>query len=99
AARITESALTRLHFVVRGVPDDVSSTDVVEVEARLSEAVRSWTDDLQDALVEECGEEHGVRLFLRFGETFPAAYREDFPARTAASDVRRLDGLGGDGDL
>ena len=97
--RITESVLARLHFVVRTVPGEVPEIDVDEVEARVSEAVRSWTDDLEDALVEECGEEQGVRLFLRFGEAFPAAYREDFPARTAASDIRRIDALANDGDF
>jgi glutamate dehydrogenase len=98
-ARITESVLARLHFVVRTVPGESPEADVRDVEARIVEAVRSWTDDLEAALVEDCGEEQGVRLFLRFGDAFPAAYREDFPARTAASDIRRIEALGRDGDL
>ncbi len=45
---------------------------------------------LQRALVEHAGEEPGNSLFQRFDQSFPAAYKEDFTARTAVSDILRL---------
>src|SRR6202022_1078481 len=56
-AGVAESVLVRLHIIIhtdRGAP---SEYDVPELERRLAEATRSWTDDLHDGLVEQCGEE------------------------------------------
>ncbi|TDD36520.1 NAD-glutamate dehydrogenase [Actinomadura sp. KC06] len=98
SANVTESMLARLHVVVRGergrpLPD----VDVPELEGRLAAAIRSWEDDLGDAIVEQCGEERSGTLGRRFGDAFPEAYKADFPARTAVADLRRLDDLSADG--
>ncbi|MGH2376505.1 MAG: NAD-glutamate dehydrogenase, partial [bacterium] len=98
-ARVSESVLARLHVIMYTDPGQTPDYNVREIEARLVEATRSWTDDLQEALVEQCGEERGVRFFRRYGEAFPAAYREDFPARTAVADITRIESLSPDGDL
>ncbi|MEO3822216.1 NAD-glutamate dehydrogenase [Actinomadura sp. B10D3] len=99
SANVTESILARLHVVVRGergrpLPD----VDVSELESRLAAAIRSWEDDLGDAIVEQCGEERSGTLARAYGEAFPEAYKADFPARTAVADLRRLDELTEDVD-
>ena len=43
-------------------------------------------DDLKQALIESAGEARGNELMRRFGAAFPAAYREDVPARNAVPD-------------
>ncbi|HEV3404616.1 MAG TPA: NAD-glutamate dehydrogenase [Gaiellaceae bacterium] len=98
-ARVTESVLVRLHIIIhtdRGAP---SEYDVPELERRLAEATRSWTDDLHDALVEQCGEEQTASLFAKYGEAFPPAYRADFPPRAAVADIKRIERLDPDDDL
>src|SRR3712207_7809118 len=40
-------------------------------------ATRSWTDNLYEAMIEQCGEERGTELFRKYREAFPAGYRED----------------------
>ncbi|MGH3034327.1 MAG: NAD-glutamate dehydrogenase [Gaiellaceae bacterium] len=97
--RISESVLARLHFVIHTKRGATPDYDVAEIEERLVEAARSWTDDLRDALVERCGEEQGTRLNSLYGDAFPAAYREDFTARSAVLDVERLERLDPQGDL
>ena len=97
--RLTESVLARLHLIVRTQPGAVPDHDVDDIESRLLAAVRSWSDDLPDALVEEVGETEGIRLLNAYGDSFPVAYREDFPARAAVADIRRLDTLTGRDDL
>ncbi|MGG7381370.1 hypothetical protein ACQ7B2_22370, partial [Escherichia coli] len=65
SARVSESALARLHIVVRtdsGAPRDY---DVAAIEARVTEATRAWADDLHDVLIEQLGEERGAELFRR----------------------------------
>ncbi|CAN5127546.1 NAD-glutamate dehydrogenase [soil metagenome] len=97
--RLSESVLARLHFTIYTPPDGVPEYDVEEIEARLVEATRSWKDGLYDALIERCGEERGVELFHRYGEAFPPGYRDDYLARTAVTDIERIEGLAGDEDL
>ncbi len=90
-ARVSESVLARLHYVVR-VPkgSTVPDVDADELELRLSEATRAWADDFADALVDQCGEEDAAHLGKLYGVAFPEAYKEDFPARTAVADLRHL---------
>ena len=96
-ARVSESMLARLHFVVRPpkgatIPD----FDQEDLERRLAEAARSWRDDLVQAIHAEYGEEEGARISRIYSDAFPEAYKEDYPPRTAAVDIGRLEGLEGD---
>ncbi len=92
-AHVTESILARLHIIIYTDPDDVPAYDVRAIEKRLAEATRSWTDDLQAALLDQCGEEVGNRLFQRYRDAFPTAYRAEFPARAAVPDIMRMEHL------
>jgi len=93
-ARVSESVLARLHFVVRVARNEtVPDVDEADLEQRLVDATRSWADDFVDALVDQCGEEEATRLLKVYEEAFPEAYKEDFPARTAVADLKQLDAL------
>jgi glutamate dehydrogenase len=96
---VSASVLSRLHFVIYTEPGHDPHYDVREIEARLAAATRAWTDDFRDALAAQLGEERAGPLFEKYGEAFPGAYREDFPARQAVLDVKRMEKLGPDGDL
>ena len=56
-------------------------------------ATRAWTDDLRATLIDDKGEERGVKLYRRYEGAFPAAYRSDWPARSAVSDIDRVEQL------
>jgi glutamate dehydrogenase len=62
-----------------------------EVEARLVEAGRSWSDDLQEALISMLGEERGIERYRRYADAFPLGYRERFAAAVAVQDVARTE--------
>jgi glutamate dehydrogenase len=91
--RLSESVLARLHFIIRVRPGRMPSFDAKELEAKLVAVTRSWKDELHTLLLEQHGEEQGNRLFARYGEAFPAAYRDDFPARNAVYDIQRIEDL------
>ncbi|WNV75559.1 NAD-glutamate dehydrogenase [Geodermatophilus sp. DSM 44513] len=96
-ARVTESVLARLHFVVRppvarGGPATLPAVDVPALQEALAAVVRSWTDELADALTARYGADAERRL-ARVADAFPGAYQDDFPATTAVEDLERLDGL------
>jgi glutamate dehydrogenase len=97
--QVSESVLARLHITVHTESGDVPEYDVAEIEARLVAAMRSWSDDLYDALVDQVGEELGVDLHARYAEAFPAAYQQDTSAAAAVVDIGRMEGLGGGDDL
>ena len=91
--QLAESSLARLLFTLRtpnGVPDDL---DAADLERRLIEAARFWSDRLREALLETAGEEAGNRLFEAYGRAFPASYQERIDARAAVPDILSIDRL------
>ena len=90
---VTDSAVARLHFVIHTQPGAAPDYDTATIEAWLASALRTWTDDLADALVEEFGEEQGLLLYHRYANALPSGYQDDHTARTAVSDIHRLETL------
>jgi glutamate dehydrogenase len=97
--RVSESVLVRLHYLVYTEAGSIPHYDRREIEMRLVAATRSWSDDLESALVGEYGEEEGNALMRTWGEAFPAAYRDDWVPRSALADIRRVQELARDDDL
>ncbi len=91
ATHMTDEVLGRLHVVVQTRPGAIPTVAVAEVEARLIEAGRSWSDDLQEALIASLGEERGIERYRRYAGAFPLAYRERFAAALAVYDIARVE--------
>jgi glutamate dehydrogenase len=89
----TESVLARIHFIVKLDPENCPEYDLKEIEKRLIEVGRSWTDDFQYHLYEVYGEEQANRLFARYRDAFPIAYTDTFTARTAVYDIKHIEML------
>jgi len=89
--QIADSVLARLHYIIKTKRGEIPDYDLKEIEARLIEAGRSWTDRLKQALIEGRGEERGLALLRRYGEAFPIAYRERFSAQGAVFDIDRIE--------
>jgi glutamate dehydrogenase len=84
---LSESRLARIQITVRTTPGKIPAFDVRELEARLVASARRWDDDLKGALIEAGGEARGNELLRKFGNGFPAGYREEVAARAAVSDI------------
>ncbi|MGN6686411.1 MAG: NAD-glutamate dehydrogenase [Actinomycetales bacterium] len=90
-ARVTESVLARLHFVVRVAPGDpLPEVDPAALEASLAAATRSWSDDFVDAVGSVCGEDAPLSRRQALAEAFPEAYKEDFTPERGVSDLGRV---------
>jgi glutamate dehydrogenase len=96
---LSESMLARILFTARTRPGKIPDYDPREIEARLVDAIQSWEDRLQAALLEHQGEERGSALFQVYAGAFPAGYREDFPARTAVRDIEHMERLDAGNEL
>lgn len=88
---MTDEPLTRVQFIVKTQPGDVPDIDRKELEEHLAEVTRTWEDRLQQALVENLGEERGMGLFHRYREAFPHAYAEVFNVQTACYDLENVE--------
>ncbi len=100
SARVSESALSRIHYVVRMPKGErvraLSQEEREALEQRLVEVSRTWSDRLANALHERVGEAESERLMRRLGRGFNSAYEDTFTTSQGIADLRHLDGLGGD---
>ncbi|CAN5165780.1 NAD-glutamate dehydrogenase [soil metagenome] len=95
-ARVSESLLARLHFVVRPpAREGIREFGQADLERRIAEAARSWRDDFVSATHAVHGEEEGALLARMYADSFPEAYKEDYAPRTGAVDMGRLEGIPG----
>ena len=90
----SESLLARINFTVYSAGGTIPAYDVAQLEESLRRITRNWRDELHQLLLERHGEEIGNDLARRYREAFPAAYREDYPARTAVHDIERMEAVG-----
>ena len=91
---VTESALARLHVVVRPRPgEQLRAGNEAELEAAVAEAVRSWEDDLVDAARRAMPEAEGAALVRRWVRGLPESYRADVPPARALEDLRQVEAL------
>ncbi|RUR15894.1 NAD-glutamate dehydrogenase [Legionella sp. km535] len=88
-----ESVLARIHFIVKVNPQECPEYDLKEIEQKLIDVGRSWTDDLQHYLHEAYGEEQANAYFALYKNAFPISYRDNFSPRTAVYDIKHIDGL------
>ena len=86
----SESILVRCHFVFRVDPANPVEFDVKEIEEQIVQATQAWEDQLRNRLIEEFGEERGEAYLVELGAGFPAGYRDDFDARVAVQDVKKI---------
>jgi glutamate dehydrogenase len=90
---LSESLLARLHMLVRTSPDSEASVDAAELERQITETVRTWQDQLKDALLDAHDEADALKLFRAWGAAFPASYQEDTPFDAAVDDIASLKAL------
>jgi glutamate dehydrogenase len=86
-ARVSESVLARLHFVVRlPVGKAMADLDVRSLERELTLATRSWDDEFADLMI---GGDHAERL-AGLVAGLPEGYKEDYTPQQAVKDLTAL---------
>jgi glutamate dehydrogenase len=94
SATIGDSALARLHVVVRGERGrPVPQVDAAALERKLAAAVRSWEEDLSAEAVRVLGEERARTLLDLCGAAIPETYKADVSAADAVDDLATMLGL------
>jgi glutamate dehydrogenase len=93
--QLDEAVLARVHFMIETVRGKVPPIDTAEIERRLAEAGRVWSDRLQEALIAAKGEDAALGLLQRYANAFPTAYRENAPIADAVFDIDCLEAVRG----
>ena len=91
--QISDSALARLHMLVRtpqGMPliDDFDS-----IEAEIAAAAETWEDRLLQTLISRGMARDAVEIASRYSKMFPAAYRAEVEPAQALEDIADLEAL------
>ena len=95
-ARVTESVLARLHFVVRMPGGQVlGEVDVQPLERALTLATRSWDDEFADLIV-DMDDAGRLATLVR---ALPEGYKEDYTPKQAVKDISALVALEGEHDM
>ncbi|MBX2824260.1 MAG: NAD-glutamate dehydrogenase [Gammaproteobacteria bacterium] len=87
----SESALARIHYVVRLGSARAEAPDWSQVEAHIIEAAISWEDQLRDTLLQHYDEEQANALFKAYHSAFPVSYKSHSSARHAHSDIAYIE--------
>ncbi|MDR7152990.1 glutamate dehydrogenase [Hydrogenophaga palleronii] len=89
---LTDSALARIHYIVRARSQLPLDVDLPKLEAQVAQACKRWVDGVHAVLLARNGK--GSARLSDLLDAFPTAYREDFDAETAAQDAVILSQLG-----
>ncbi|PSQ91402.1 MAG: glutamate dehydrogenase, partial [Proteobacteria bacterium SW_6_67_9] len=99
ALQFGESGMVRVHFIVRPEGECTNNYNLAEIERDIAAAVRSWEDDLREALIDRYGEREGLELARRFEGTIPVGYKEEVEPAYALYDIATIEALAGPDDL
>ncbi len=91
AVQVGDSPLARLHFVIDTQPGRIPDYEPDEIEARIAETARSWSDQLNMELGARFDGERQRALYGSFCNAFPEAYKEDFAPRAGAEDAVKIE--------
>jgi glutamate dehydrogenase len=88
-----EGPLVRVLYIIVRSGGATPNPDRNTLDRGVEAIVRSWTDELREAL--SAGPDPAVRraLFVRYRDAFPIDYREVYPAPVAVGDIRIIEGL------
>ncbi|MDQ0316706.1 NAD-glutamate dehydrogenase [Amorphus orientalis] len=91
-----EGPLARIHYIIGRYEGETPQASRETLEAGVAQLVRTWTDDLEEALTARHGLSTARRLSERFAEAFDGGYRATYSAETAVTDIAIIDRMSDD---
>ncbi len=82
-----DEPLARINYIVSTTPGAVPRVEAAVLETAIRQAARDFRDRLGEALIDSEGEAAAAELIARWGDAFPAAYREHATAAQGAADL------------
>ena len=95
-----EGPMVRVHFMVArredGQPSELSHPPRRELEAAVTRLVKTWPDELVEALEKAYDPIHARILFAKYEDAFSPGYRGAFDADVAVADIAAIEALSSD---
>ncbi len=90
----SDAPLARVHYIIGFTRGEHDEPDLKALEAAITDAARTWEDRF-DAAVRGSGRapEEVAATLARYGEAFPAGYRDRFDADEAMADLAVIEGM------
>ena len=89
----SDSALARIHFLVRVNPKVSIEYNISHIEKKLIAIARSWSDELKEQLINFYGEADGLKYYMKYKKAFSASYTEHSSAHDALGDIEIIETL------
>ena len=94
-----EGALARVHFIIGRYEGETPEPDQKKLEAEVARLVRTWSDNLREALADAHDLFTANGLFNRYREAFTGAYQAAYPAPSVVRDINVVEKLIGQNKL
>jgi glutamate dehydrogenase len=95
-----EGPMVRVHFMItrreNGRGSDLGHPPRRELEAAVTRLVKTWPDELLEALGKAHDPAQARLLFAKYGDAFSPVYREAFDASVAVDDIAAIEALSSD---
>ncbi len=91
--QISDSALARLHLLVRTPPGAPPVEEIPQIESEIAAAAATWEDRLQQTLIDRGIGRDALTRAARYARIFPPAYRVDVEPAQALEDIADLGAL------
>ena len=88
-----EGPLVRVHFIIGRSEGETPNPDRALLEEEVEAIVRTWADDLQEALVLAHEPTRAQALLARYRDAFSQGYREVYSPAIAVGDIRAIEDL------
>ena len=88
-----EGRLVRVHFIIARDEGATPKVDRATLDRAVEAIVRSWTDDIKEALAAAHDPKRARALLARYRDAFPIDYREVYPPATAIADIGAIEAL------
>lgn len=95
----SESILARTQFILRINSNAYLNVNQRELERRVIQLTRDWSDDLRDAVIAERGDETGRKMAACYGNAFSASYQDHFDPSVAIDDIKLFHPLVSDDEI
>lgn len=97
---VDDSPLVRAIFVLEWKGLHPQKFNTRELEARLQDAGRTWTERLHDVVVASLGnEDQAAEIAEAYGHSFPISYQELYQPRQTLHDIRKIEDVRRDGAI
>jgi glutamate dehydrogenase len=98
-----EGPMVRVHFMIArredGRPSELRHPPRRELEAAVTRLVKTWPDELFEALEKAHDPVHARVLFAKYGDAFSPGYRGAVDATAAVGDIAAIEALSSDSPL